>query len=90
MADLERVATVENEPEAELAIGLLRTEGISAMWQRAGIGAAGAGFGSAGGVSGAFDVLVQPQDAERARELLAPPDAEPGEGPPPGEPSSEL
>jgi len=89
MADLVRVATVENEPEAELAVGLLRTEGISAMWQRAAFGAGGAGFGSAGGVSGPFDVLVEARDAERAGELLAPSDAEPGEGPPPGEPSLE-
>jgi hypothetical protein len=78
VTDLVRVATVENEPEAELVVGLLRTEGISAMWQRAEFGAAGAGIGSAGGVSGPFDVLVQPQDAQRASELLAPADAEPG------------
>jgi hypothetical protein len=72
MTDMIRVATVDNEPEAELAVGLLRTEGISAMWQRAAFGAAGAGLGSAGGVSGPFDVLVQAEDAERASELLAP------------------
>lgn len=89
MANLIRVATVDNEPEAELAVGLLRSEGISAMWQRAPFGAAGAGLGSAGGVSGPFDVLVQAQDAERAGELLAPTDAGPGKGPPSGEPSPE-
>ena len=89
MADLVRVATVENEPEAELAVGLLRTEGISAMWQRAAFGASGAGLGSAGGVSGPFDVVVQAQDAERASALLAPEDAAPGEGPPLDEPSPE-
>jgi len=72
VAELVRVATVENEPEAELVVGLLRTEGISAIWQRAAFGAGGAGFGSAGGVSGPFDVLVQPHEAERARELLEP------------------
>jgi hypothetical protein len=77
MADLIRVATVENEPEAELAVGLLRSEGISAMWQRAAFGAAGAGLGSAGGVSGPFDVLVQAHDAERALALLAPDDPSP-------------
>lgn len=89
MADVIRVATVDNEPEAELAVGLLRSEGISAMWQRAAYGAAGAGLGSAGGVSGPFDVLVEAHDAERASELLAPSDAEPGEDPPSSEPSSE-
>jgi hypothetical protein len=77
MADLIRVATVETEPEAELAVGLLRSEGISAMWQRAAFGAAGAGLGSAGGVSGPFDVLVQAPDAERALALLAPDDPSP-------------
>lgn len=89
MADLIRVATVDNEPEAQLAVGLLRSEGISAMWQRAAYGAAGAGLGSAGGVSGPFDVLVEANDAERARELLAPSGADPEERPPSGEPFSE-
>jgi hypothetical protein len=74
MTGLVAVATVDNEPEAELAVGLLRSEGISAMWQRAAFGAAGAGLGSAGGVSGPFDVLVQAEDAERAQALLAPDD----------------
>ena len=72
MSDLVNVATVESEPEAELAVGLLRTEGILAMWQRVGVGAASAGLGSAGGIGGPFAVLVQPADAERARELLVP------------------
>ncbi len=71
MTDVIRVAIVDNEPEAELAVGLLRSEGISAMWQRAPFGAAGAGLGSAGGVSGPFDVLVKTEDAERARALLS-------------------
>jgi hypothetical protein len=89
VTDLVRVSTVENKPEAELAVGLQRIEGISAMWQRAAFGAAGAGLGSAGGVSGPFDVLVEAQDAERAGELSGPSQAAPEEGPPPGEPSFE-
>jgi hypothetical protein len=44
------------------------------MWQRAAYGAAGAGLGSAGGVSGPFDVFVEAHHAERAGELLAPED----------------
>lgn len=79
VSDLVRVATVETEPEAELAVGLLRTEGITAMWQSAGLGATGAGLGSAGGVGGPFDVLVKAQDAERAQELLAEPDEPPSD-----------
>jgi hypothetical protein len=72
VTDLVPVATVENEPEAELAVGLLRTEGIAAMWQRTAFSAAGAGLGSAGGISGPYAVLVHPQDAGRARALLEP------------------
>ena len=77
VSDLVRVALVENEPAAEIAVGLLRVEGIRAVWQRAGTASAGVNIGSAGGISGAFEVLVLPQDAERARELLAPSEAEP-------------
>ena len=32
--DLTRVAIVENEPAAELAVSLLETEGIWAMWRK--------------------------------------------------------
>ena len=71
MSDLVRVATVESEPEADLAVGLLRTEGINAMWQRSGDSAAGMGIGPVGGIGGLFDVVVLPEDAERAQELLA-------------------
>jgi hypothetical protein len=52
-------------------------EGIRAIWQRAGSASAGVNIGSAGGISGAFDVLVLPQDAERAIELLAASEEEP-------------
>jgi|GEM_PF-2419937 len=71
MSDLVRVATVESEPEADLAVGLLRTEGINAMWQRSSDAAAGMGIGPVGGIGGLFDVVVTPEDAERAAELLA-------------------
>ena len=77
MSDLVRVATVESEPEADLAVGLLRTEGINAMWQRSGDSAAGMGIGPVGGIGGLFDVVVLPEDAERAQELLA--DSESGD-----------
>jgi hypothetical protein len=77
VSDLVRVALVENEPAAEIAVGLLRVEGIRAIWQRAGSASAGVNIGSAGGISGAFDVLVLPQDAERPTELLAASEEEP-------------
>ena len=70
MSDFVRVATVESEPEADLAVGLLRTEGINAMWQRSGDPGAGMGIGPVGGIGGLFDVVVLPEDAERALELL--------------------
>ena len=71
VSDLVRVATVESEPEADLAVGLLRTEGIDAMWQRSGDAAGGMGIGPVGGIGGLFDVVVSAEDAERAAELLA-------------------
>ena len=77
MGDLVRVALVESEPAAEIAVGLLRVEGIRAIWQLGGSASGGVNIGSAGGISGAFDVLVLPQDAERARELLAASEDEP-------------
>jgi len=74
MSDFVRVTTVESEPEADLAVGLLRTEGINATWQRSGEPAAGMGIGPVGGIGGLFDIVVLPEDAERALELLAEPD----------------
>jgi hypothetical protein len=52
-------------------------EGIRAIWQRAGHGSAGLDLGSAGGISGTFEVLVLAHDAERAMELLAASEQEP-------------
>ena len=71
MSDLVRVALVENEPSAELAVGYLRTEGIPAMWRETGLGAASWGVASVGGVRGPMEILVHPEHAERAQELLA-------------------
>ncbi len=76
MSDFVRVATVESELDADLAVGLLRTEGITALWQRSGDSAAGMGIGPVGGLGGLFDVVVPPEDAERALELLAEPDSD--------------
>jgi hypothetical protein len=65
------VALVDNEPSAELAVGLLRTEGIPAMWRETSLGASGWGSGAVAGVQGPVEILVHPEQAERASELLA-------------------
>ena len=41
MVDLVRVAVVGNEPEAELTVSFLGTEGIRAMWRGTSLGAMG-------------------------------------------------
>ena len=71
VSDLVRAALVENEPSAELAVGYLRTEGIPAIWRETSLGAASWGVASVGGVLGPMEILVHPEHAERARELLA-------------------
>ena len=70
MSDLVRVALVDNEPSAELAVGYLRTEGIPAMWRETS-GSASWGVASVGGVRGPMEILVHPEHAERAQELLS-------------------
>jgi hypothetical protein len=80
MGDLVRVGIVESEPAAEVAVGLLRVEGIRAIWRSTSLGSAGVGLGSVGGISGAFEVLVLPEDAERAGELLNAPEPDPDSG----------
>jgi hypothetical protein len=70
--DLVRVAVVDTEPEAELAVSQLRLEGIPAMWQQTNLGSSWLmGVGSSGGgISGPLAILVHPENAERAHELL--------------------
>ena len=60
---------VGNEVEAETIGGLLRTEGIDSVHR---FTDAGAGAGDATGSGGPREILVAPEDLERARELLAP------------------
>ena len=71
MDDLTRVATVENEPVAELAVSLLKEEGIQAMWRKSDVASAAWGVGITEGVGGPVEILVLAKDAPRARELLA-------------------
>lgn len=65
---LVRVAIVPNEPAADMLCALLRTEGIRCMRRVTDVGA-----GALDGVApiGGREVLVNAEDAERARELLA-------------------
>jgi hypothetical protein len=73
VADLVRVAIVETEPEADVAVGLLRTEGIPAMRQPTGLMTTGGALGSVGGIMGPYEVLVHAENEVRARELLSGP-----------------
>jgi hypothetical protein len=69
--DLIRVAVVENEPAAELAVSMLAMEGVRAMWRKTDIGAAVWGVGPTDGVGGPIEILVQASDAPRAHDLLS-------------------
>jgi hypothetical protein len=60
------VETVSSEPEAELLCSLLRGAGIECLPRLTNSGA-GAGDGLA---LGAHDIMVSPQDAQDAREIL--------------------
>jgi hypothetical protein len=70
MDELVRVAVVDNEPEADLAVSLLGSEGIRAMWRATNAAAAGLGAGTSSAM-GPLEILVRAEDAERAVELLA-------------------
>ena len=76
--DLVRVALVETEPEAELAVSQLGLEGIPAMWKQTNLGASWIlGAGTGGGIMGPLAILVDPENAERAREILNAEDLDP-------------
>jgi hypothetical protein len=72
--DLVRVALVSTETDAELAVSRLRLEGIPAMWQDAWLPPPGGGIRALAGpivaLGPSIAILVHPQDAERAHELL--------------------
>jgi Putative prokaryotic signal transducing protein len=67
--DVVRLTIVENELDAELVCGLLRTEGIACSHPFTDTAAATLSTWSAGG--GAVEVLVGEDDLERARAVLA-------------------
>ena len=72
-----KVAYAQNQAEAELIQGLLRSEGVPSFVRRS-AGADVPDFLAAG----ARDVLVPASMADLARELLAPQDRDPAPGDP--------
>ena len=62
-----RLTVVGNAMEAETICGLLRTEGILCDHRRTDMGA---GAWEATGSGGPCEILVPPDDLERARELI--------------------
>ena len=69
--DLIRVAVVDSQPEAELAVSMLELEGIQAMWRKPDNISVVLGAAAFGGIGGPVEILVLARDAERAHELLA-------------------
>ena len=64
---LVRLTLAANPPEAELIRSLLQTEGIESLRKQSDFGA-----GTMDGFSGGQqEILVRPEDLERARELVA-------------------
>jgi Putative prokaryotic signal transducing protein len=64
-----RLTVVGDGMEAAAICGLLRTEGIECTEQRTDFSA---GAGDATGSGGPREILVDPSDLERARELIEP------------------
>ena len=68
MAELAVLQVVGSEPEADIVLGLLRTEGIEAIAQKTNL-AVGMADASASGI-GPREIVVHEQDLARAREVL--------------------
>jgi hypothetical protein len=68
MADLAVLEVVASEPEAEVILGLLRSEGIPAIAQKTNF-AAGLADGSLS-AAGPREILVHAENLARAREVL--------------------
>jgi hypothetical protein len=66
------VEVARNEPEAELLCSVLRDAGIECQPR---LTNSGAGAGDGLGTAGAHAIMVSPQDAQDAREILRNPDA---------------
>ncbi len=61
------VEVAASEPEAELLCSVLRSAGIECLPR---LTNRGAGAGDGLGTVGAHDIMVSPQDAQDAREIL--------------------
>ena len=68
------VTTASDEIQADMLCGLLRSEGIKCFAKRSDMSAGIAGVTGGGGIAGGFEVWVDEEDLERARELAAPAD----------------
>jgi len=68
MADLAVLAVVGSEPEAEVILALLRSEGIPSIAQKTNF-AVGLADGSLS-AAGPREILVHPENLARAREIL--------------------
>ncbi len=68
--DLIRVAVVATEPEAEIAVSVLKSEGIDGIWRQADSTSAVWGAHPPLGPLGAIEILVLRRDSERAYALL--------------------
>jgi hypothetical protein len=68
MADLAVLEVVGSEPEAEVILGLLRTEGIPAIAQKTNFAVGMADASAAAG--GPREILVHAENLARAREIL--------------------
>lgn len=64
-----RLTVVRDEFEADTLCGLLRTEGIDCDHRFTDMGS---GSGDATGSGGPREIIVSPEDLERARELIKP------------------
>ncbi len=69
MSELVVLQTVASEPEAEIIVGLLRSEGIPAIARKTDF-AVGAADASASGI-GPREIVVHQENLARAREALA-------------------
>jgi putative signal transducing protein len=68
MAELAVLQVVGSEPEAEVVIGLLRSEGIKAIAQTTNYAVGLSDAASTG--AGPREILVREEDVTRAREIL--------------------
>jgi hypothetical protein len=62
---------VGDEMEAEIVCGMLRTNGIKCSYRRSNMSAAAGTYGGGFAIAGPTEVLVEEDDLDAARKLLA-------------------